>query len=180
MKTKHAILVILLISFFNLNAQKIFKTEDGHIMMMALIDSLPIKADSHKLDLYLDYETKIINGKLDLKTLSTDNPEINSILKQVESPLLLHLTGIIPSVDFLAHRHDPITFNWVVTITHKTQTFKSNFKATITHIDQSALMSCLISARGEIITSNAGLDDVIQGLGKTIEVEFAQLVLKPE
>jgi len=179
MKTKHAILVILMISFFNLNAQKIFKTEDGHIMMMALIDGLPIEAESHKLDLYLDYDTKVINGVLNLKTLATDNPEINSILDQVEEPLLFHLTGTIPSVDFLAHRHDPISFNWVVTITHKNKTFKSNFQATITHIDQGTSMSCLISARGGVLTSNTDSDGLIQGLGKTIEVEFAQLVLRP-
>ncbi len=180
MKTKLYILVIVLISSFNLNAQQIFKTKDGHIMLMTLIDSLPIKAESHKLDLSLDYNTKIINGVLNLKTLSTENQEINSILEKEEEPLLFHLTGNIPHIDFLAHRHDPITFNWLVTITHKTKTFKLKLKATITHIDQATSMSCLISARGEVLTSDTGLYNLIQGLGKTIEIEFAQLVLKPE
>jgi alpha-tubulin suppressor-like RCC1 family protein len=180
MKARHYILMIFSISFFNLNAQKIFKTEDGHIMMMALMDSLIIKSQSHKLDLYLDYDTKVINGALDLKSLSTNSLEVNAMLAEEEEPAILRFTGTITSDDFLSKRHDPILFNWLVTITYKGKSFKSSFKATITHIDQAEAMSCLISARGEVLTSNTGLNDLIQGLGKTIEVEFAQLVLKLE
>ncbi|WP_445735243.1 hypothetical protein [Mariniflexile sp.] len=173
-------MIILLIGYHKVNAQKIYTTEEGHIMMMTLVDDKPIKAESHKLALYLDYGSKVVNGALDLKTLSTDIPEVNSILQEQEDPLMLRFTGAIPSQDFLSKRHDPINFNWLVDVTYQGKSFKSQFKTTITHIEQGVSMSCLISARGQVLVSDSGLDSLIQSLDKTIQVQFAQLVLKLE
>ena len=178
MKTKLFILTIFLITFCNVTAQKIYKTEGGHIKMMTLVNNKSISAESHKLSLYLDYNSKVIKGVLDLKTLSTDIPEINTILQKQENPLILRFTGNITSQDFLSQRHDPINFNWLVTITYQGRSYKSQFKTTITHIEQGLEMSCFISARGQVRISDTGLDYLIKGLDKTIEVQFAQLVLK--
>ena len=52
MNVKHCILIILLVSYYKVNAQKIYTTEEGHIMMMTLVDDKTIKAESHKLALY--------------------------------------------------------------------------------------------------------------------------------
>jgi hypothetical protein len=41
-------------------------------------------------------------------------------------------------------------------------------------------MSCLISATGQLLVSNTGLDFLIEGIDDTIEVQFAQLVLRLE
>ena len=180
MNVKHCILIILLVSYYKVNAQKIYTTEEGHIMMMTLVDDKAVKAESHKLALYLDYDSKVVNGVLDLKTLSTDIPEINTILQQQEAPLMLRFTGTIPSQDFLSKRHESINFNWLVTITYQGKSYISQFKATITHIEQGVSMSCLISARGQVLVSDSGLDSLIQGLDDTIQVQFAQLVLKLE
>ncbi|HEA31424.1 hypothetical protein SAMN04487764_0312 [Gillisia sp. Hel1_33_143] len=180
MNVKHLILIIILVSYYQTNAQKIYTTEEGHIMMMTLVDDKPFKAESHKLALYLDYESKVVSGVLDLKTLSTDIPEINSILQEQENPLILRFTGTIPSQDFLSKRHDPIDFNWPLDIKFQGRTFKSQFKATITHIEQGISMSCLISATGQVLLADTGMASLIQGLDKTIQVQFAQLVLKLE
>ena len=180
MNVKHCILIILLVSYYKVNAQKIYTTEEGHIMMMTLVNDKPVKAESHKLALYLDYDSKVVNGVLDLKTLSTDIPEVNSILQEQEDPLMLRFTGTVPSVDFLSKRHDPIDFNWLVTVTYQGKSYMSQFKATITHIEQGLAMSCLISARGQVLVSDTGLESLIQGLDKAIQVQFSQLVLKLE
>ena len=119
MKTKLLIFTVLLITFFEVSAQKIYRANDGHIEMMTLVDGKTIKAESHNLALHLDYNSKVVNGVLDLKTLVTDFPELNRILKEQEDPLILRFTGTIPSVDFLSQRHDPINFNWLVTITYQ-------------------------------------------------------------
>ena len=180
MNIKHCFLIILLVSYYKVNAQKVYTTEEGHIMMMTLVDDKPIKAESHKLALYLDYDSKVVNGVLDLKTLSTYSPKINALLEQREDPLILRFTGTIPSQDFLSKRHDPINFNWLIDVTYQGKSFKSQFKATITHIEQGINMSCLISATGQVLVSDTGLDSLMQGLDKTINVQFAQLVLKLE
>ena len=178
MNVKHCILIILLVSYYKVNAQKIYTTEEGHIMMMTLVDDKAVKAESHKLALYLDYDSKVVNGVLDLKTLSTDSPKINTILQQRENPLILRFTGTIPSQDFLSKRHDPINFNWLIDVTYQGKSFKSQFKATITHIEQGVSMSCLISARGQVLVADTGLDSIIKGIDDAIEVQFAQMVLK--
>jgi len=180
MKTKLLTITVLIITFCEVTAQKIYTTKNGHIEMMTLVDNKPIKGESHKLALYLDYDSKVINGVLDLKTVSTNVSEINTILKEQEDNLILRFTGSVPSVDFLSNRHDPINFNWLVTVTYQGETYKSQFKATITHIEQGLNMSCLISATGQVLVSDTGLDTLIQGLDNTIEVQFAQLVLKLE
>ncbi|TVZ27174.1 hypothetical protein JM83_2199 [Gillisia sp. Hel_I_86] len=180
MKTKLLTFTVLLIAFCEVTAQKIYKTEQGHIEMMTMVDSKPIKAESHKLALYLDYDSKVVKGILDLKTLSTNAPEINTILEEQEDPLILRFTGTIPSVDFLSNRHEPINFNWVVDVTYQGKTYKSQFKATIAHIEQGLSMSCLINATGQVLVSKTNLDSLIPGLDKTIDVQFAQLVLKLE
>jgi len=180
MNVKQCILIILLVSYYKVNAQKIYTTEEGHIIMMTLVDDKPVKAESHKLALYLDYDSKVVNGVLDLKTLSTDSPAINAILQQGEDPLTLRFTGTIPSQDFLSKRHDPIKFNWLIDVTYQGKSFKSQFKATITHIEQGVSMSCLISASGQLLVSNTGLDSLIEGIDDTIVVQFAQLVLRLE
>ena len=177
---KYYILIILFFGILNVNAQKIYRTEEGHVEMMAMLDSVPFKAESHKLALYLDYDSKVVNGVLDLKTLSTYSPKINALLEQREDPLILRFTGTIPSQDFLSKRHDPINFNWLIDVTYQGKSFKSQFKATITHIEQGVSMSCLISATGQLLVSNTGLDSLIEGIDDTIEVQFAQLVLRLE
>tara|TARA_B100000427_G_scaffold304519_1_gene289838 strand:+ start:596 stop:1147 length:552 start_codon:yes stop_codon:yes gene_type:complete len=180
MNIKHCFLIILLVSYYKVNAQKVYTTEEGHIMMMTLVDDKPFKAESHKLALYLDYDSKVVNGVLDLKTLSIDSPKINALLEQREDPLILRFTGTIPSQDFLSKRHDPIKFNWLIDVTYQGRSFKSQFKATITHIEQGVSMSCLISAAGQLLVPNTGLDSLIEGIDDTIEVQFAQLVLRLE
>ncbi|PIB39473.1 hypothetical protein [Maribacter sp. 4G9] len=178
MNVKHFILIVLLVSYFNGSAQKIYRTEEGHVEMMAMLDSVTFKAESHKLALYLDYDSKVVSGVLDLKTLSTNNPEIKAMLAGEEDPLMLRFTGTVPSVDFLSKRHDPIDFNWLIDVTYQGKAFKSQFKATITHIEQGVSMSCLISARGQVLVADTGLDSIIKGIDDTIEVQFAQMVLK--
>tara|TARA_R110002049_G_scaffold116099_2_gene268426 strand:+ start:3609 stop:4151 length:543 start_codon:yes stop_codon:yes gene_type:complete len=180
MTTKLFTLAIVLITFCEVTAQKTYKTDEGHILMMASVNDKSVKAESHKLILYLDYDSKVVNGALDLNTLSTDVSEINTILQEQEDPLMLRFTGTIPSHDFLLKRHDPINFNWLVTVTYQGNSYKAQFKATITHIEHGIAMSCLISARGQVLVSDTGLDSLIEGIDKTIEIQFAQLVLKLE
>tara|TARA_R110002073_G_scaffold295704_1_gene461632 strand:- start:12371 stop:12946 length:576 start_codon:yes stop_codon:yes gene_type:complete len=171
-------LCVQIISFYTVSAQNIYKTEDGHLEMMTMVGDKLLKAETHKLSLYLDYSNKVVNGILDLKTLSTNNPEINTILTQEEDPLILRFSGDVPSTDFLSKVHDPINFNWLVSITYKDNTYKALFKATITHVYLSSSMSCVISASGQVLVKDTGLESVIPGLGKTIDVQFAQTVLK--
>ncbi len=175
---KFFVLLILLFGMPKANAQNVYRTKEGHIEMMALVTGKTYKAESHKLALNLDYGSKVVNGVLDLKTLVTNNPIIKATLERQEEPLLIEFTGSLPSEDFLSRRHDPISFNWPIRVNYRDRSFKSNLKGTITHIDQSMAMSCLISARGEIDAAGTGLDVLLKGIEGGLQIEFAQMVLK--
>ena len=68
-----------------------------------------------------------------------------------------HATKAIKVWSFLSKRHDPINFNCLVTVTYEGKPYKSQFKATITHMEQGLAISCLISARGQFLVSETGL-----------------------
>jgi hypothetical protein len=77
--------------------------------------------------------------------------------------------------------HEPIDFNWLVTIRLPNKEVQNYFKATLTHIPQGPTFSCLLSAGGFIEkTISPSLNQVVPGLEGSIEIKFAQLILKKE
>lgn len=177
MKINYIFLIVFLISGIKLNAQNTYLTVDGHIMIIAKVNNKTIKAESHKLSLFLDYNSNTLKGSLDLKTLDIKISSINEIIEETEDPLIIKFSGPIPSKDFLLHRHDPIQFNWPVTLTFNNKTIKTGFKTTITHIDEGATFTCLVSAFGELQSSETDLKNLIPGLDKTLQIQLVQLIL---
>jgi hypothetical protein len=177
MKTKYIVLIVFLISGIKLNAQNTYLTIDGHIMIIAKVDNKPIKAESHKLSLFLDYNSNTLKGSLDLKTLNMEISSVNEKIKETEEPLIVKFSGPIPSKDFLLHRHDPFQFNWPVTITFNNQTIKTGFKTTITHIEDGASFTCIVSAFGELQSSKTGLVSLFPELDKVLQIQLVQMIL---
>jgi hypothetical protein len=180
MKINYILLIVFLISGIKLNAQNTYLTVDGHIMIIAKVNNKPIKAESHKLSLFLDYNSNTLKGSLDLKTLNIEIPSLAKKLKETEEPLIVKISGPIPSKDFLLHRHEPIHFNWPVTITFNNQIIKTGFKTTITHIDEGATFTCLVSAVGELQSSETELLNLIPELDKVLQIQFVQMILKKD
>ncbi len=172
--------IFIFFAALSLQAQTIFRTQEGHIMFIANNDYEAVKAESHQLSVFLDYSSKKVMGTLDLKTLNTDILEFNNYIKQTELPLIIEFSGSIPEEDFLSKPHEPFNFNWPVTLTFQGKQLKTIFEATLTHINKDVLSSCLLSANGDLPTLDTGLKRLIPGLGDVIEIQFAQLILRKE
>ncbi len=180
MKIKYILLIIFIVNNIGLNAQKIYTTSEGHIMLASSINDKMVKAESHHLTLYLDYTTKEVKGVLDLKTLFTENDILNSAIKDSNQPLKLHFTGTIPIIDFMKKDHEPFSFNWIITITYQNKSFKAQLKSLIQHIEEGRAISCLLSARGEVDISNTGLQNILPDIDNILQIQFSQLLLRIE
>ena len=172
-------LVILFINVLGLGAQTIYMTKKGHLMLSTEVGKEPVNAESTELSVLLNYTDKQIVGSLDLRTLQMKIPEVNAVLKEAEDPLMVYFTGNIPT-DFLSSRHDPIDFNWPVTVSFQDNSFQVILRTTLTHLEEGQRFSCLLSAMGELLAVETGLEEIIPGLDKAIEIRFAQMVLKLE
>ena len=178
MKTKYILLIVLVINTISLNAQRIYTTDEGHILIMSQVDNENVKVESHKLSFALDYVTKEVTGVLDLGTLSTNFKDIKKAINETNESLKIHFKGTIPVTDFMIPNHEPITFNWLLTITYQNKSYKALFKTTIQHVDEGISISCFLSARGEMEISDTGLQKIIPGLDHTLQIQFSQLLLR--
>jgi hypothetical protein len=178
MKTKYILLMVLIINTFGLKAQRIYTTDEGHILIMSQVDNENVKVESHNMSFALNYTTKEVNGVLDLSTLSTNFTPIKKAINDTNESLKVHFNGTIPVTDFMVPNHEPIIFNWLLTITYQNKSYKALFKTTIQHVDEGISISCFLSARGEMEISETELQKVIPGLDHTLQIQFSQLLLK--
>lgn len=176
MKTKYSILFVLFLSVYSINAQKIFATNEGHIVMMSLVNGENVRADSHNLILTLDYTTKEVKGRLDLRTLLS--PNIN--FKETNNPMEVSFSGVIPVVDFMIPDHEPINFKWMLTITYQGKSYKTLFNATVSHAFNGLGVACLLTADGTMDISMTDIDKTIVGIDNNIQLQFSQLLIRVE
>jgi len=179
MKTIFFLIITFLVSNA-INAQSIYTTKKGHMIILSELDNKNVKAESHKMSLFLDYRNKVISGSIDIKSLLSDNDEINSKIKNINEPIIIKFTGSIPDTDFMQAEHPPINFKWFVNVVFQDTNINLTLNATIQHMTQEAIYSCMFSATGEILVSEMGLSNVFPELDEHLQIQFAQLLLLPE
>lgn len=178
MITKYLFFICFFVLALQMQSQTNYMTKNGHLKMIGRIDNQPVAIENHNLSIFLDYTTKEMSGTMDLRTLVTEIPELNSYLRKAEQPMLVQFSGVIPAEDFMSHPHEPLVFNWIVNVTFQNKTFEFVFKTTLVHIEEGSFFSCQLNTFGEIQASKLGLEDLIPGLDETIELQFIQVVLR--
>jgi len=168
---------VIVLSFQMVQSQTTYMTKKGHLKMVGRVNDKPVIAESHKLSVFLDYKTKQIKGTLDLRSLVSKIPELKNYLKE-QQPLMVYFSGTIPSDDFMSQPHQPLIFNWEVTVTFKDKKFKVILKTTLQHIEEGSVFSCRLNAMGNVNTDIIGLNKIIPDLDKTIEIQFIQFILR--
>ncbi len=159
-------------------SQTTYMTKKGHLKMVAKVNNEPVIAESHKLSVFLDYTTKQMRGTLNLNSLVTENPELEKYFKEVNEPLIIYFSGTIPPDDFMSQPHQPLNFDWEINVAFQDKKFKVILKTTLQHIEEGTLFSCRLNAMGDISTDKFGLNKIILGLDKTIEIQFVQFILR--
>ena len=85
MKIKLFILLLIAFNSFVVKGQTLYRTTEGHIVMVAEIYDEQVIAESHQLLIQLDYDTKEISGKLNLKSLDAGHELLSEQISQLSN-----------------------------------------------------------------------------------------------
>ncbi len=132
-------------------------------------------AESHRLNLFLNYETKEFKGNLDLSTLDTGIDSLNTILAATK-PAQVLFTGVIPNDDFIIWEHLELELDIPLTVQFFGNSLNPSLKIKLNHYKDTSYYACLLS--GEMYLDISGFDNRPKGLGDTIEVKFSQVLMR--
>lgn len=177
MKQKLFIVLLFFTQTWVVLGQTMYQTTEGHIVMVAEINNERIIAESHKLFLLSDYNTKEISGKLDLKTIVTGIGYLNEqISKAEDEEMTISFSGFIPVDDFISQPHASISFNWPLKVTAGERTFELILSGSLKHFNGGEAIACMLSATGEVSTTLVGLKIILPEIGETLKVQFTQVI----
>ncbi|MEQ9169451.1 MAG: hypothetical protein RIE55_00335 [Marinoscillum sp.] len=156
-----------------------YQTTKGHIVIVAEINDERIIAESHKLFLLLDYNTKEISGKLDLKTIDTGIGYLNEqISNAAGEESVISFTGMIPVEDFISQPHLPISFSWPLKVIVGSRAFEVILSGSLNHFNGGEAIACMLSATGEVATTEIGLKTMLPEISEILKVQFTQVILR--
>ncbi|MEC7753729.1 MAG: hypothetical protein VYB44_06840 [Bacteroidota bacterium] len=179
MKIKLFILLLIAFNSFMIKGQTLYRTTEGHIVMVAEVDDEQVIVESHQLLIQLDYDTKEISGKLNLKSLDVGNGFLSEQISQLaKDASRITFYGRIPVDDFISQPHSPISFNWPIKIITDEREFQVVMNATLKHFNGGESIACLLSATGDFSTKEVGLASFIPGVSEVLKVQFTQVILR--
>lgn len=179
MKIKLFILLLIAFDSFMIKGQTLYRTTEGHIVIVAEIDDEQVIAESHQLLIQLNYDTKEISGQLNLKSLDVGYEFLNEQISQLANDgSIVSFSGRVPVDDFISQPHLPISFNWPLTITIGEREFQVVMNATLKHFNGGESIACLLSATGDFSAKEMGLKSFITGISEGLKVQFTQVILR--
>ncbi len=179
MGLKIFISVIAFLSAMVVQAQTIYRTTEGHIILIGEQKDQKIIAESHKLFILLDYKTMEVSGTLDLKTLVTGVEYLEKRLKDIEAERSqITFSGTIPIDNFIDQPHLPVSFNWPVKLMIDNKSYEISLKGTLTHFNGGKAIACMLGASGDLSSDMIGLKKMYPELSDVVKVQFTQTILR--
>lgn len=177
-----AIIFIIVIVFHSISmahAQSTYRASRGHVIIVGEIGNQRVIAEGDGLSILLDYTTKAVSGRLNLKTMNTGLGSLDErISKQEDEATLVSFSGVIPVDDFITQPHLPVSFELPLTVTMGSKTFKVILTGTLRHFDGGNSIACILGASGEVPTEKTGLKESLPELSEVVKIEFSQVVLR--
>ena len=169
-------LFLFFVSGYYSQAQTIYRTVDGSIIITGEYKGERVVAQSGNLKFFLNYTTKVFVGSIDLKTLRTGVIFLDSLILSKKDSVCVNFSGTIPDDDFITWEHPALKLNVPITVNANDIKKQLNLIATIEHSKNSIIYVCRLYGFVGLNTSqfNFGL----AGLKDDINVQFDQLVLK--
>lgn len=173
-----SVLVFILFALCGLSgafAQNIYQSLEGHILISGEYGGKTILAQSHELNLFLDYTTKEFKGRLDLGTLDTGIDSLNAKLAAIK-PAQVLFSGVVPDDDFITWEHLELEFNIPITVQRIGETLNPSLDIKLNHYKDSSTYACLLS--GSMSLDLSAFENRLSGLGDTVEVKFTQVLMR--
>ena len=171
--------VIVFHSIAMAHAQSTYRASRGHVIMVGEIGNQRVIAEGDAVSILLNYTTKEVSGRLNLKTMNTGLVPLNErISKQEDEAMLVSFSGVIPVDNFITQPHLPVSFELPLTVTMGSKTFKVILTGTLKHFDGGNSIACILSASGDVSTEQTGLKQSFPELSEVVKIEFNQIVLR--
>lgn len=156
-------------------AQYTYSTNVGHVIITGLYNGKNLMAESHKLNLILNYKTKDFSGKLNIRTIQTGIDSLDT-LNNTELPLIIQFKGTIPNDDFIARDHPQLKIKTPVKITINNIEKQVIMNAVLDHYKASSQYVCNLTGSMDLELSE--FDICLDGLNDIINIQFVQLLLR--
>lgn len=170
------ILILFFVSGYYSQAQTIYRTVEGNIVITGEYKGLRVVAQSSGLNFFLNYTTKEFVGKIDLKMLKTGVAFLDSLILTKKDSLWVNFSGTIPDDDFIAWDHPLLKLNVPITVNANNIQRQLVLIATIEHSKTSGTYACRLYGFAGLNISQFNFG--IAGLNDSINVQFDQVVLK--
>lgn len=170
------ILVLFFVSVYYSQAQAIYRTVDGNIIITGEYKGKRVVAQNSNLKFLLNYTTKVFVGKVDLKTLRTGVAFLDSLIQNKKESVWVDFTGTIPDDDFITWEHPVLKLNVPITVNANNIQKQLILVATIEHSKKPITYVCRLYGFVGLNTSQFNFG--VAGLKDDINVQFDQLVLK--
>lgn len=172
------VLVFILFAFCGLSgafAQNLYQSLEGHVLVSGKYGGETILAESHRLNLFLDYTTKEFRGKLDLGTLNTGIDSLNAKLAAIK-PAQVFFSGVVPDDDFITWEHPELEFDIPLTVQLAGISLNPSLGIKLNHYKDSGTYACLLS--GSMSLDLSVFENRPSGPGNTVEVKFTQVLMR--
>lgn len=170
-------LILMLIAFaYNTQAQTTYRTVEGHVVITGEYKGEKVIAQSHKLKFLLNYTTKEFTAKIDLRTLKTGNPFLDSLMLTIKDSLPVSFSGIIPDDDFITWKHPVLKLSVPITLNANNIQKQLVLSATLEHAEASGAFICTLTGFVDLDISQLNFN--VAGLKDTVRTQFVQLLLK--
>ena len=172
------VLVFILLAFYGLSgafAQNLYQSLEGHVLVSGKYEGETILAESHRLNLFLDYTTKEFRGKLDLGTLDTGIDSLNAKLAAIK-PAQVFFSGVIPDDDFITWEHPELEFDIPLTVQLAGEKLNPLLGIKLNHYRDSNTYACLLS--GTMNLPMSVFENRLGGFSDMFDVKFTQVLMR--
>ncbi len=166
---------VCLFALHIVSAQSVYRTYAGHLYVTGKYKGVPLEAQSHGMDILLNYETAEIEIHLDLKSLIFNNDSLRQVFLSGSDQIAFFKGKMrIPYVNTEGHPKQKFPVDGTLTINDITRPF--TFKAELLHIEGKQL-ACQLSAEFVFSLSTFFPEMLNQGFDDHVHIKFFEIVL---
>jgi hypothetical protein len=171
---KCLLIFISILSFFEGNAQDVYRTQNGNMIITAVSADTILKIKTKELLVLLNYEGAKFEMKMDKSTFYTGNDSLDKKLKLMKYDII-EFNGKLDIERINTKGHPPLDFQVQGVISTNNNTITGTGR--LEHISSKGTFSCLLTLKFNIKPEELGLNIKGLNLKEEVQIEIVQIVL---
>ena len=180
-KSKYGVLLLkhifIVLTFFSLNlsyAQDVYRTQNGNILITAILSDSIIKLSSKEVVILLNNSQATFNITIDKSTFKSDNKHVNDELALMKSDHI-EISGKLAIEKIGNYDHIPLDFDVEGVISTNNKTIIGTGR--MEHISSEGNISCLLTIKFSVRKDDLGLNLEGLDLSDEVQIDIVQVLL---